>query len=167
MHVNETENAMRNHKYTQCWNRLKMGSVLFAFAGVIGVAILPAMASAQDKKDEISFDLVANPSFVNCLRKDSYEEPRARATVIRGKLNDTLILDLDGFKPGLAFDLFTVQRSPFLSDKTADPNFKAVFKGSFGLAWFSQTSKSASVAITATFASRRSCSTRSSALIQT
>jgi hypothetical protein len=130
------ENAMRNHKYTQYWNRIKMGSMLFALTAAIGGAILPPTASAQDKKDEISFDLVANPSFVNCLRKDSYEEPRARATVIRGKLNDTLILDLDGFKPGLAFDLFTVQRSPFLSDKTSDPNFKNVFRGSFGLAWY-------------------------------
>jgi hypothetical protein len=130
------ENSMRNNKYTQYRNRLETGMILFALAAAIGGGILPAAASAQDKKDEISFDLVANPSFVNCLRKDSYEEPRARATVIRGKLNDTLILDLDGFRPGLAFDLFTVQRSPFLSDKTSDPNFKTVFKGSFGLAWY-------------------------------
>ena len=158
---------MRNQKYTQYWNRLKMGSMLFAFSAVIGGAILPPMASAQDKKDEISFNLVPNPSFVNCLRKDSYEEPRARATVIRGKLNDTLILDLDGFKPGLAFDLFTVQRSPFLSDKTSDPNFKTVFKEALVLRGISQTSRSASIAITVTFASRQSCSTRSSASTQT
>jgi hypothetical protein len=64
------------------------------------------------------------------LRIVSYEEPTARATVIRGKLNDTLILDLDGINPGLAFDLFTVQRSPFLFDGSLDPDFK----GSFGLA---------------------------------
>src|SRR5258707_1270023 len=99
----------------------------------MGAAVSPITASAQDKKDETSFDLVPNPQFVDCLRKSSYEEPKARATVIRGKLNDTLILDLDGFKAGLAFDLFTVQRSPFLSDKTPDPNFKNVFKSSFGL----------------------------------
>jgi hypothetical protein len=129
------ENAM-NKMVTQYWNRLEMGAIVFALATTIAGGILPAKASAQDKKDEITFDLVANPSFVDCLRKSSYEEPRARATVIRGKLNDTLILDLDGFKPGLAFDLFTVQRSPFLSDKTPDPNFKTVFKGSFGLAWY-------------------------------
>jgi hypothetical protein len=113
-----------------------MSAMLFALAAVIMGGTLPTVGLAQDKKDEINFDLVPNPSFVSCLRKDFYEEPRARATVIRGKLNDTLILDLDGFKPGLAFDLFTVQRSPFLSDKTPDPNFKTGFKGSFGLAWY-------------------------------
>jgi hypothetical protein len=43
-----------------------------------------------------------------------------------------LILDLDGFKPGLQFDLFTVQHSPFRADGTKDP----AFTGSFGLAWY-------------------------------
>ena len=90
------------------------------------------IASAQDKKDEISFRLVPNPQFVDCLRANSYEVPRAHATVIRGNLNDTLILDLYNIKPGLAFDLFTVQRSPFQADGSSDPNFK----GSFGLAWY-------------------------------
>jgi hypothetical protein len=89
-------------------------------------------ASAQSKKDEISFDLVPNPPFVDCLRVNSYEPLRAHVTVFRGKLNDTLILDLDGIKPELAFDLFTVQRSPFTADGSRDPNFK----GSFGLAWY-------------------------------
>jgi hypothetical protein len=90
------------------------------------------VASAQDKKDEISFNLLPNPQTVECLRANHYEEPRARATVIRGKLNDTLILDLDGIKPGLAFDLFTVQRSFFQANGTKDPKFT----GSFGLAWY-------------------------------
>jgi hypothetical protein len=124
------ENAMR--KFTECWKYLESGTILFALVTVIGAAFAPTAASAQDKKNEITFDLVANPKFADCLRKSSYEEPRAQATVIRGKNNDTLILDLDGIKPGLAFDLFTVQRSPFLSDKTPDPKFK----GSFGLAWY-------------------------------
>jgi hypothetical protein len=68
-----------------------MGAMLFALTAAIGGGILPPTASAQDKKDEISFDLVTNPSFVNCLRKDSYEEPRARATVIRGKLRSCVV----------------------------------------------------------------------------
>src|SRR6201995_1682058 len=126
------ENAMRTNKFTKYWKYLESGTIMFALVSIIGTVVSPVTASAQNRKDEISFDLVANPKFVDCLRKSSYEEPRARATVIRGKLNDTLILDLDGFKPGLAFDLFTVQRSPFLSYKPAD----LTFKGSFGLAWY-------------------------------
>ena len=89
-------------------------------------------AAAQDKPNVISFDLYPNPATVDCLRANYNEEPRAHATVIRGKLNDTLILDLDGIRPDLAFDLFTVQHSPFLADGTRDP----AFTGSFGLAWY-------------------------------
>ena len=106
------------------------------FFATIAVATLSGAAMAQNKVDEISFDLVPNPAVIDCLRANSNETPRAKATVTRGKLNDTLILDLDGFKPGLAFDLFTVQRSPFLADGTSDPAFKNIFKGSFGLAWY-------------------------------
>jgi hypothetical protein len=126
------ENAMRNKKLAQLRKYLESGTFIVALLAVGGGIVAPITALAQDKKDEITFDLVANPKFVDCLRRSPWEEPRARATVIRGKLNDTLILDLDGFKPSLAFDLFTVQRSPFLSDKTPDPSFK----GSFGLAWY-------------------------------
>lgn len=119
-------------KFTEYLKYLESGTIVFTLITLMGAAFAPIAASAQDKKNEITFDLVANPKFADCLRKSSYEEPRAQATVIRGKNNDTLILDLDGIKPGLAFDLFTVQRSPFQSDKTPDPKFK----GSFGLAWY-------------------------------
>jgi hypothetical protein len=122
---------VKNNKLLHFWNRIGLDAILFLLVVITGAAILPSISSAQNKKDEISFRLVANPKFVDCLRRSSYEEPKARATVIRGELNDTLILDLDGFKPGLAFDLFTVQRSPFLSDGTPDPTFR-----SFGLAWY-------------------------------
>jgi hypothetical protein len=130
------ENEVRNTMFTKYLYRLQKRTIICALATTIVGGLFPAAALAQSKKDEVSFDLVVNQPFIDCLRKSSYEEPKARATVIRGKLNDTLILDLDGFKPGLAFDLFTVQRSPFLSNKTPDPNFKTVFKGSFGLAWY-------------------------------
>jgi hypothetical protein len=110
-----------------------LDGVLSDLTGVVGMAAFSTTTFAQDKKDEISFDLVANPPFVDCLRRSSSEEPRARARVIRGKLNDTLILDLDGIKSDLAFDLFTVQHSPSLGDGgTKDP----AFTGSFGLAWY-------------------------------
>jgi hypothetical protein len=123
---------MRNKVLTKYWNPFATGVMALAISTLIGGVSFPATAAAQDKKDEISFDLVPNPQFVNCLRRSSYEEPRARATVIRGKQNDTLILDLDGIKPGLAFDLFTVERSSLLSENVPDP----AFNGSFGLAWY-------------------------------
>ncbi len=98
---------------------------------VCGFLFNPSVASAQNHRDEVSFKLTPNPKFVDCLRRSPWEEPTARATVIRGKLNDTLILDLDGIKPGLAFDLFTVQRSQLLANGDLDSNFK-----NFGLAWY-------------------------------
>jgi hypothetical protein len=97
-----------------------------------GVALSQDKHDQQEKRDEISFNLLPNPAVVDCLRANCYEEPRARATVIRGKQNDTLILDLDGIKPGLAFDRFTLQNSFFQANGTKAPNFT----GSFGLAWY-------------------------------
>jgi hypothetical protein len=110
----------------------KTAAIAAGILGLLAVAGASAGAPAGDKEDEISFDLVPNPLFVECLRANYNEEPRAHATVIRGKLNDTLLLDLDGFKPGLQFDLFTVQHSPFFANGTKDPSFT----GSFGLAWY-------------------------------
>jgi hypothetical protein len=110
--------------------------VALTVAGIVGifnaVGVAEAAQKAPQKKEEISFELVPNPAFVECLRANWNHEPRARATVIRGELNDTLILDLDNIKPGLDFDLFTVQHSPFFTDGVKDPSFK----GSFGLAWY-------------------------------
>lgn len=110
-------------------------------AGMLGVLAMASISyaksyspTAPDKRNEISFELVPNPATVDCLRANYNEEPRARVTVVRGKLNDTMIVDLDGIKPGLDFDLFTVQHSPFKADGTADPVFKQT--KSFGLAWY-------------------------------
>jgi hypothetical protein len=126
------EKAMRNKSFAKYGKFFTAGAMFLGISTAIGWFIFPTAASAQNKTDEISFDLVPNPKFVYCLRRNGYEEPRAHATVIRGKLNDTLILDLDGIKPGLAFDLFTVQRSSLLSEGVPDP----AFTGSFGLAWY-------------------------------
>jgi hypothetical protein len=126
------ENAMTITWLTRCRSCLGSGGMIFTVITALGAILAPYTASAQNKKYEISFDLVANPKFANCLRRSQYEEPRARATVIRGKLNDTLFLDLDGIKPGLTFDLFTVQRTSLLDASTPNPNFT----GSFGLAWY-------------------------------
>ena len=97
-------------------------NILCSMLGAIAVLAASGVASAQDT-NEITFNLRPNPAVVDCLRANPFEEPRAQATVIRGKQNDTLILDLDGIKPGLAFDLFTVQKSFFQADGTKDPDF--------------------------------------------
>jgi hypothetical protein len=110
----------------------KLAAGLLGVLAVANVAATKNVVYAQDKVNETSFDLVPNAGFLDCMRANYEEEPRAHATVIRGKLNDTLILDLDGFKPGLQFDLFTVQHSPFRADGSKDP----AFTGSFGLAWY-------------------------------
>jgi hypothetical protein len=80
----------------------------------------------------VAFELTASRKFIDCLQDpNTLEQPSATVTVLRGALNDVLQLHLKHIKPGLAFDLFTVQRSPLLSDGNPDPNFK-----NFGLAWY-------------------------------
>jgi hypothetical protein len=129
---NNKEKALTNNCSKKSWSGGAAHSIIRGFLAAFAVLAASGLASAQDKKDEITFNLLPNPAVVDCLRANAFEEPRARATVIRGKQNDTLILDLDGIKPGLAFDLFTVQNSFFQADGTKDPNFT----GSFGLAWY-------------------------------
>jgi hypothetical protein len=96
---------------------------------MISTGIVPLLA---DGPDEISFNLVANPKFAACLAKDAYTSPTAKVTVSRGTANDVMIVQLQNFKPGAAFDLFTIERTNLKSDGTGD----ADFKGSFGLAWY-------------------------------
>ena len=91
---------------------------------------VPAAAQAH----EIEFNLTPNPKFVRCLAADPdsiHRRPKAEVEVERGRLNDKLTLELKNIRPGLAFDLFTVQRSPFLADGTSNPLFT-----NFGLAWY-------------------------------
>jgi hypothetical protein len=115
-------------KWFNTRSALTVGIVAQAICGSL---LFTPSAFGQDKVEEIAFKLHVNPQFENCLRRSAWEEPSARAYVFRGKLNDTLILDLDGIKPGLKFDLFTVERSPLLANGQPDPNFKG-----FGLAWY-------------------------------
>jgi len=50
----------------------------------LAVLAVSGTSNAQEKKDEISFNLLPNPAVVDCLRANPYEEPRARATVSGG-----------------------------------------------------------------------------------
>lgn len=83
--------------------------------------------------DRVTFNLVPNPAFKPCLANPgSLNGPSAHVTVVRGKLNDTLIVATENLKPGIGLDLFTVQNSFFQQDGTKDPNFNGIF----GLAWY-------------------------------
>ena len=87
---------------------------------------LPAQAQMQR-----TFFLTPAKGTLNCLRKNLTNTPNATVIVGQGALADDLTIIGSGIKPGLAFDLFTVQKSPLLSNGTPDPNFK-----NFGLAWY-------------------------------
>ncbi|MBV8437397.1 MAG: hypothetical protein JOY95_07795 [Silvibacterium sp.] len=73
---------MRNRTFARYGNSFATGAMLLALSTAIGGILSPA---AQNKKDEISFDLVPNTQFVNCLRRSPNEEPKAYATVIQDR----------------------------------------------------------------------------------
>src|SRR5437016_14019365 len=108
--------------------KMKRFYLTLAFAAAPLLISAPASAAHDD---EVTFNLTPNPKFLNCVRGAEPGDPKATVTVVRGKLNDTLILRLSNFKPNLAFDLFTVQRSSLRSDGSPDVNFK-----NFGMAWY-------------------------------
>jgi hypothetical protein len=114
---------------------------LLTFAAV---TCIPAIAAQQDDEDiqaaiqgpsKVSytrFKLYPNPKFAACLRDDSGYQPTATVLVVRGQLNDRLFLLGEHIKPGLQFDLFTVQKTALSSNAQPAPNFD----GKFGLAWY-------------------------------
>jgi hypothetical protein len=77
-----------------------------------------------------SFKLYPNKAVKSCAQAQG-QTAKALVTVTRGAANDTLSLTLSGFKPNLAFDMFTVQHSPQLANGDPDPSFT-----NFGLAWY-------------------------------
>jgi hypothetical protein len=124
------ENRLHNEKELIDMNS-KWLSMAFAAVPFFAVNPLSAQPPAQAER-VVSFELAPNPKFLDCL-KDPYsqEKPSAHVTVIRGNLNDTLHMHLEHIRPGLAFDMFTVERSSLHSDGTSDPNVKT-----FGMAWY-------------------------------
>jgi hypothetical protein len=108
---------------------MKRALRLFLGMMALSTALLFAPA-AWAAPGATSFDLFPNARFIPCM-SSGVGTPSAHATVIRGELNDQMRLNLNNFKPGLAFDLFTVQRSNQQADGTPVPGFT-----SFGLAWY-------------------------------
>jgi hypothetical protein len=108
-----------------------------ARAAVVAAIAIARVSSAQEL-DQKQFNLVVDPSIVKCLAAfpdDPSRPPSANVTVKRGRLNDRLDIQLRNIRPGLAFDMFTVEHSKFLADGSVDPAFVARGK-SFGLAWY-------------------------------
>jgi hypothetical protein len=106
--------------------------ILIFGVAMIALAAVPVLAQedvgAASTVVKVTFNLALNPALFSstCLEQSSKKTPTATVTVAKGKLNDTLTINLKNFKPGLDFDLFTVQNSPF----------DAGFPGNFGLAWY-------------------------------
>jgi hypothetical protein len=106
-----------------------MKNCFLAVFTVFGLActVTPAVAQVP----EITFNLVPQPKFINCLGVPNGPEPKAEVIVQRGELSDVLILHAHYLKPGLGFDLFTIQNSNLLAGGQVDAQFK-----NFGLAWY-------------------------------
>ena len=87
------------------------------------------------EEDLVQFDLYPNNAKIEkCFAgypDDPKKQPSVHVVVVRGSQNDGLFLTGSNFKPGLQFDMFTVESSSLLSDGTPDPAFK-----NFGLAWY-------------------------------
>ena len=97
---------------------------------LLAVALFAIPSSATTTVNSKTFSLFPNKALLNCAQA-SGKTATATATVTRGSNNDTLTLTLAGFKPGLGFDLFTVQRS----NQTASGGAVSGFTN-FGLAWY-------------------------------
>jgi hypothetical protein len=99
-------------------------------AGISLAAVLVAPEVATSSPELARFSLFPAAKFVPCMAAPG-QTPTATVTVVKGDPNDTLQLSTSGFKPGLQFDLFTVQRSNQQANGAAVPNFPG-----FGLAWY-------------------------------
>jgi hypothetical protein len=115
--------------------RRRGGALLIGLA-LSATALFPVASGVVNAdQEQAGFPLVvASSSLLPCIAEhpgDPKKAPTASVEVERGDLNDTLKLHLRNIKPGLAFDLFTVQHSNKLANGDPDPAFK-----NFGLAWY-------------------------------
>ena len=104
-----------------------------ASAALLGTVLASASPSvgAASKAEETHFTLSPLNKVVPCMAADGKTAPRINVEVERGKLNDTLKIEGWGFKPGIQFDLFTIQNSRLDAIGALDPNFNG-----FGMSWY-------------------------------
>jgi hypothetical protein len=82
--------------------------------------------------DEVKVWVRNGTGWGQSLQTDSSSgQPDVQATVVRGELNDGMFLKGKYIKPGLAFDLFTVQNDSLGPDGAPVAGF-----ANFGLAWY-------------------------------
>ena len=106
-------------------SRLLVPALIAFYVFTAGAKPLMAQASV------VEFDLRPNPAVVSCLKVPGGPTPTAHVKVVRGTRNDTLTITGDNIRPGLAFDMFTVQRSNLLAGGSVNTGFK-----NFGMAWY-------------------------------
>src|SRR5215813_3477426 len=87
----------------------------------LALAMLSAGLPAQAQLVRV-FLLKPNPATLKCLQRTPTTTPTATVIVGQGALTDDLTIVGTGIKPGLAFDLFTVQKSSLGPDGRPDPN---------------------------------------------
>jgi hypothetical protein len=116
-------------------NKLKESLAIWgvASAAVLGALVATATSStgATSKAEEIHFSMTPLKKNIPCLAADGVTAPKVDVEVERGKLNDTLKIQGWGFKPGVQFDLFTIQNSRLNASGALDPDFKG-----FGMSWY-------------------------------
>ncbi len=98
------------------------------------LAVAAAGVNPPGPADIVHLSFKPNPKFASCVAAhpgDSAHAPSVEADVVRGSRNDGLFLRGKNIKPGLQFDLFTVEHSALLANGTPDPSFT-----NFGLAWY-------------------------------
>jgi hypothetical protein len=85
-------------------------------AAAFPLAAIFALPQAATSSPELArFSLFPVAKFLPCMAAPG-QTPTATAIVVKGDPNDTLVLSTSGFKPGLKFDLFTIQRSTQQAD---------------------------------------------------
>jgi hypothetical protein len=100
-------------------------------AAALPLAAIVALPQAAGSSPEIGrFSMFPAARFLPCMAAPG-QTPTATVSVVKGEPNDTLVLSTSGFKPGLTFDLFSVQRSNQQADGSPVPGFPG-----FGLAWY-------------------------------
>ena len=103
-----------------------------ALAVLLSISLLSSRALAHINSAVIAL----HPQIKNlpCFQQSSTITPTATIIVNQGTQNDTLVLFLQHFLPGLRLDLFTVQNTNLNPDGSLNKGFKN--PPGFGLAWY-------------------------------